>query len=1787
MGLLLATERTASFAALYTATRRDGSTVRGVVACRAPITFLDALAERDEGLRKSLGFGQVDASGERWITLHPRGDDQPGQPVKIRESKTERGTWHVVAGAGGSLNYLKLTGVKSPAEYRERAKAKKAAAKSKADQDQERERQRKGAMTDDERKAEGERERAKKDAAEQAHVELTTRQHEFVAHVAKTLGWKDADWQFDATRKRLTAAGATPERITQLEAAHHTRMYARASDAVAQSKRAILADRDAALENVPLVGDDPEKLGLRDLLDKPATPKGKGFQSITKTSSDEEIRAALAGADKDRLRTDLAAARADLAAQERGDDRAVDPMLAAHVEDLAGELHTAELLEQAASTTPEEIAARRAEVKAATTATLAEQGTYTPTLETLRTRLRGAGDALSADERDQLDALELRAREDTVRLQTLRTQAVDLAVVAGETVKPAIAGEAGVIRVSRQTEREAEIRAEHGEAGVQAYRAGLAKLREGGERYRAEIQRYRETGALEPPTAVATPITDPEQALQLLAKRKALGKMERDLARAESDHSLDTKMFGKGYFTAAGAASPAMVAAASRDLENLVHEKATRAFLEQAESPELLLGHGGTFTDDVGRRTLGQALERHLSAGAYNALNNASLAALKTPVLSREVVDTLGAAGAAQLLAHVIAEQETPATLRAMAEQVGAYHVQANVAEASERIRETEEALDRADEAMAAVTSPADVEVALAANAQRQAALEDARQTIGQALGEYEATAALAKALGEGTRKDLHVNLGPIGTETAIRQLRALGLDRSDYAITSDGTNYFATVQESGFAKLAQPVDPARVKLTDDVMAIKRGERDEPNWKPAGTITRPASTFSAPGLEPSSLTASLKPLGNLGDHGDPVGDLREHLALRAANGEDPNDLLASVHRDILAIPAAHRGAVEAELSRVFPPTVPLVEHGKAITRDVDGKTVPVMVPTKADAHAAALEQLVTDHFKARGLDRTAALHSQRIAVADDKPTREAFTRALAEDPRAQVAFAPIGDLTDQDQRTLRHYFATDVAKTDAATGYDQASVDRKLSAFGPEPTKTSKGLFGEETTPEWLAWKQQRDSVVADAHGDAADTPRTTSWTEYTQAMGGTQRAYETLQDGLKSRFLHRFHQAYTTLHDTPLRIATRPVAHAELHASYLDPAKRAALLGERRQLLEAARTRAQGKYAEGSALEKMARLSESEEIARQNQLGLLGATREATSRVKREPGAHERYTLGQTVEQQIASLMPSMAQNFKPGAAVKLMADMRWSPQQQRTIKQFERTKRLAAALSTGSGKTAIGIGALTDLRAQPKSGVKRGLFVVPSSVQGQFGSEFTRFVEPGKLNWAANPGGDRAQRLAEHRSLDTHAVVHTHQAFRDDMLHVLATHWGVKPEAAQARFMALKRPEAAAALRDAWKQQGIDYQMLMVDEGHGLLDRTGKEDSLLSRIAQAASDTTPYYMSASADPVKNDVTELRSLLDKLEPSGRYSDAGEWKRRYAVNTIAAAEALKREVAPYIYAASVPTGNRVNRRRETVPLHPEQQKQYAAVLGAFDRLRVARDRGTVDVEAARTLVPARFEGKPAAEHEAIARAIQRNPGTLKEQALARVVDMAPRESNAKIQHLVKLLKDHPPTGRPVVVFAHNLKTVHETTEALAEAGHRVVSLTGADSAKERDAKRRTFQPESGEPKADVFVLSDAGQAGLNLQRGQALFQLDRPMTSMGREQRNGRIDRLGRTNPDLDLVDLTTDTPFEARAEERIARKYALRSVLTDPAADLDEHGIAGAFRTARAQTAIPERKVA
>jgi ElaB/YqjD/DUF883 family membrane-anchored ribosome-binding protein len=1776
---------------------RRGTVVFNIVEALVPVDLLapDMLKAKQGALGKMYS----DPEGAfHWITVKPHGDDGPGQHVKVRESKTEPGVFHVVAGAGGSLNYLKLTNLRSPEEQKQREKEKAAAKKQAEGEKRDAERERKKALSPEEKEAEAAGARRQKAVVDEAHTLHEARRREFVANVAQALGWKDEEWKFDETAERLGKAGASKGRIEQQEKAHFKRVEQRAQDVLAETKRVLVADaearRAAGLGDIPLESNDPNVVALSDL-EEQKVKGGLGFKSPTRDASDEEIAAHLAARDTTTLQREL-----ELAIDRAAKDGSPDAI--ARVKDLTAEKRAAELIAQAATAKPEDVEQGLQAVAEERQTVVEGMRQYVPELRALESK-RGEGATMSP--REETLALEL--AQDQAHLEAIEARKSDLTILSGE-MGPALKGERGAISAKRVNERYDELLESKGQESAEAYLAAREGFIAAGKRYQDEVRLYKETGVLRKPELEVKPILDSRKAIELIAADKALRADARKLAAAdagvEAGEDVDEQVFGRNMFTGLGPQpSREAIAKAEKDIENEVMARRNQAFLDRVESPDLLLGRGKEFTEDYDKKDLHRSLEQHLGAGAYNALNNASLAYAKSPLLSREVVDTLGARGAAELLAWKMRQLEDPSTLREMATRLGEYHAEKSADEVEEAMREIEEDLDRADEVLQQASSPSDLAVLQEARAKRQEALEEARQRAGQTLGEFEATAGLVDALGKKGADSISVNFGEIGSEAAIRQLRALGLDRSDYTIDTDGKNFLGTVHASGFEKLVGQVNPERMKLQEQVIAIKKGEHDEPDWKPKGTISRAATTFDGPGLEPASLTTNIRPFQKFGDGGSVADHVNEHIARHAANGEPLDNVLRDMNDSIMSVPAEHRAGYGEALEKAFPTRVPLVERGKPVLGE-DGK--PKMRLAKASDHAAAVDRITEEHFRKVGAPDAAPINSQGIRY-DSKQSQEAITRALASDPRRMVAFKPLGELTGQDQRALRGYFDSHVAKgggSHVAAAGDTTSKERLGKHLAEEPAKTTPGLFGGgETTPEWLEWDKQRKEL--EAAGGAGGpkgpyrAPSGPGWNEYTAAMGGVHNAYTALQDRLKSDFVKDFHQAYTMLHDEPLRIGIRPAAHGELHLGFLDPAKREALLTERRRILDAARNRVGGKYSAGSASERMERIQQAEEIERQNQMGLLGGSTNAPKR--RTPDGHERYTLGNRAEAELAAALPSVAKNWRPGSPVELLKDRRWSDSegaqarlihQQRTVKSLLATKRLAGALGTGSGKSSVGVGAFSHLLHTPESGVKRGLFVVPPSVQGQFRGEFAKNIEPGSMNYAADPGLSREGRLAQHADPKLQATVHTHQSFRDDMVHLIAEHLGVKPEEASTHFMDAmpgkseqNRREARAALvKEVLAKNGISYQYLMADEAHGLLDRENKPDSLVSKIMQAVSDNTPYYLSATADPVKNDVSELRSLLDKLHADGRYGDAADWKRRYGVNTTAAAEALRREVAPYVYAAEIRGNHKVNRQTITngnpisVELHPEQAKQYAAVQNAVKKLRAARISGKVDVAAAKVLAPDRFAAAPAEQHEAIAKEIQRNPNA--EHALNRVVNLAPKDQNAKIAALRQDLKAHNPKDGPAVVFAHNLKAVDEITEALAEDGHRVEKLTGGDSTKERDRKRLRFQPETGEAKADVFVVSDAAESGLNLQRGQRLYQFDRPWTAKTWAQRNGRIDRLGQKAGAIDLVDLTTNTDFEARAADRVNRKMELRKILTDPGDLVDDTGIARVFSEARLKAA-------
>src|SRR5574343_384533 len=111
-------------------------------------------------------------TGARWITVHPNGPGTKGTPLLIQEASDGSGTSHVIGGAGGKLNYLRLKPSQRDAaeahqDAAERRKARQAAKKAKRDQE-------KTAGTH----------KAKQQAREEVDSARRVKEDEFIDHVA-------------------------------------------------------------------------------------------------------------------------------------------------------------------------------------------------------------------------------------------------------------------------------------------------------------------------------------------------------------------------------------------------------------------------------------------------------------------------------------------------------------------------------------------------------------------------------------------------------------------------------------------------------------------------------------------------------------------------------------------------------------------------------------------------------------------------------------------------------------------------------------------------------------------------------------------------------------------------------------------------------------------------------------------------------------------------------------------------------------------------------------------------------------------------------------------------------------------------------------------------------------------------------------------------------------------------------------------------------------------------------------------------------------------------------------------------------------------------------------------------------------------------------------------------------------------------------------------------------------------------------------------------------------------
>ena len=1235
-----------------------------------------------------------------------------------------------------------------------------------------------------------------------------------------------------------------------------------------------------------------------------------------------------------------------------------------------------------------------------------------------------------------------------------------------------------------------------------------------------------------PKVSLETAQLNTQQVIDLLAADKQLRNIEKQAREAKGKiDEAKTLDEAKAYNLTLGERPSGDEIV--QDLKDQLKTGQTVAFLQRIEK-------AGSEDD----------LVRHVSAGAAAAANSVGLTLGGQALIDRSVIDVLGVSGAAQVIARQLHSQLSPEDLDDALAAMEAHHVETYTQRAEEAMSQADawdELADIDSPDADSVTDGHGIAAVESLNRQRIEALAESRRVLGSALGEFEMNAAIIMALKEGRPdRNFEVSLGAVTPEAAIVQLRALGLAPEQFKLDKIGDQQFATVTAGGLDRIARPVDRDTLTRLRTAQDIIDGHQDEDNWLPSGVAKRPDLAMeSQPGQAPK-IAEPFAPA-----HADDVQrGLEDYIGGRTADGDAPADILA----DLLSLPMMEKAEAAGGTKDSYMAAVNRI----APSRDADNKLI------RAEAHVEKFQALADQFVQRRYGNSRSPLHRQDMPL-DDKTT-DSLHRALSAHPAGVAGFKAIGDLTPQDQAALRQHFEKHVAKASTEAEVMKADLEKLDSN---EPEKETEDMFGETSVnPAWQDWQNRRNDLAEQVNAATLD------WGKYVKMMGGRKKAYATIQDLIRSDVCQTFADSYNTLNpQAPLKVGRQVVRGNLQHLDAIDPVAREARLSQERKLIDGLRNRSGGQYSAGSVVEKIEAARDQQEASAQSQMGFFGDPEPVADTPPEPLKTDERHTLGHVIEQRLAGLINTVGHNFKPGQAPVNLFNLSMSGKyknQQRAVKLILENKRVALAQGVGSGKSVISLGAFAELHAQGK--VKKGVFCVPSIVQEQMHGEALRFLEAGKFKWSSGTGATRDERIAALKDPENHFSITTHQSLRDDLLYLGAQHAGMT-EAALARHLDTQSPaQRAAWMKDLLDKEGINADYLMIDEGHNLLNREGKENSAMANVLDALSANASHYVNATADPIKNDVSEAFSLLEKMNP-GKYNNRAEFMRRYGPDTRAAKDGLRRELLQHLYPGRIDPGVAAQKIEQRIDMNPDQHQAIADLDKAAGQIKLARIQGKAHVEAAKKLAPQMFKDAPEDQHEAIAKEIAKSAGVLKNAAVKAIIDRHP--GGAKQQAIHQIIADR--KGKPGVIFCHSLDAVAQLTEQLKAKGHRVVSMTGADSAQVKAQKKAQFNPDSGEASADIMVTSDAGAVGMNAQRGQWLVQYDCPDTAMTHAQRGGRIHRLGQQNG-VELIDLVANHPSEDAARKRLASKYELRETITSPYEGLDDTGLAHHLQQRRAE---------
>lgn len=427
----------------------------------------------------------------------------------------------------------------------------------------------------------------------------------------------------------------------------------------------------------------------------------------------------------------------------------------------------------------------------------------------------------------------------------------------------------------------------------------------------------------------------------------------------------------------------------------------------------------------------------------------------------------------------------------------------------------------------------------------------------------------------------------------------------------------------------------------------------------------------------------------------------------------------------------------------------------------------------------------------------------------------------------------------------------------------------------------------------------------------------------------------------------------------------------------------------------------------------------------------------------------------------------------------------------------------RAVLADDMGLGKTIQAVGAAELLAREAE--IKKVLVVCPASLKSQWRAEIHRFCDRD----VQLIGGASAQRLAQYDNGCFFTVCNYEQVLRD--------------------ILAIEQ---------------VKWDLIILDEGQRIKNWEAKTSSVIKSLK------SPFALVLSGTPLENRLDELYSVVQfvddrRLGPGFRFFNKHRMvDEKGKVLGYKHLSDLRETLKPVL----------LRRTRESVRLElPPRTTELVRIPPTDEQIELHSGHMTMVATIVRKKFISEMDLLRLQKHLLMAR-MSANSTYL--------VDKEPPGHSTKLERLDELFEQlFSEDGRKVVLFSEWTTMLNLIEPLLKKRKLDFVRLDGSVPQKQRQELVHKFQTD---PDCRLFLTTNAGSTGLNLQSANTVINVDLPWNPAVLEQRIARAHRMGQQQP-VQVYVLVTEGTIEENLLQTLAAKKDLALAALDVESEVDQ----------------------